>query len=767
MLILLALHVGNGQSYKNTYSNGIYINSQSENSSTFIYIATPNLNNSVTLTLPINDGDNDQVLTTDGDGNLEWSNKESATLSANKFFDAYDAVGGVSINSLTTVSFATERQNPDPDIFELAGGEVTINLSDKFMFIYRVSVDNVNGSNRSDFISYIERDSGSGWSEVPGTRGHGYNRQASEGMSTVTVACVLDVENGDKYRVRAFRDSGSDDLETIADGSSITIFSIRNSGSGPEGAPGPEGPKGDPGTASDFISVYNSNNGGVTIEDSPETIPYNAIGNESGSIFNLENNQIEIVATDDFMIQYTVTLEQVNGNGRTTWQTWLEADTGSGFGEISGTRGSGYSRENAEGENTSMGQAVVSVFGSATFRVQAEDTGSNRDHSPVPNGCSMIIYTLRGGEQGPPGPVGSGTFVSGEGNTGEIAYWTGGSNSETITGNSNLFFDSGNVRLGVGTGSPSFTLDVADRINVGGNGTSGTFSFYAERGATDYSVNFSTSNTMNENTNYTWPGEQGDVNTVLKNDGSGNLFWDVDNSGSPSGSGVSGNGTGGQVAIWSGTGVSETITGDPGYIYDSATDRLGIGVASPSYNLDVSGDVNIGSDGSSGTLSIYSENGATDYQITITSSSTMTESTAYVLPGEQGANGTVLKNDGSGNLFWEAESSGNTIILGVDDDTQGAGTIDNYDIDVENSFIRIDATGNITLNGFESDNASNGQLFYVVNIGTGNITIVEDNAPDPDDGFITGGGSIVLSTNGNVTVIYDSSSGRWRVFGTK
>lgn len=510
------------QAYKDTYSNGIYINSQADNSNTFIYISTPNLNNSVTLILPDNDGDNDQVLTTDGDGNLIWSDKESSTLSANKYFDAYDATGGANINSITTITFDTERENPNAGVFDMSGGIITVNLTDKFMFIYRVSINNVNGADRSDFISYMERNSGSGWLEEPGTRGHGYNRLAGEGMSTVTVATILDVSTGDQFRIRAFRDSGSDDLETIADGSSISIFSIRNSGSGPQGPAGQEGPKGDPGTASDFINIYNSNNGSTDITSTAQTIPYNTISNESGSIFELSNNELAINATDDFMIQYTVSMEHIGGTGngdRTIWQTWLERDNGSGFFEVDGTRGSGYARMSGEGENTSMSQAIVSVTNSATFRVRAQDVGTNRPHRPITNGCSMVAYTLRGGEQGP---------------------------------------------AGIGGGS------------------------------------------------------------------------------------------------------------------------------------------------------------------------------------------STLSN----------------LVVGVNTDTQSSGTLDNYNIESESAFVRIDATGDITLNGIESDNVEGGQLYYLVNVGTGDLTIVEDSAPDPDDGILTGSGNITLLQNGTVTIIYDGTSGRWRVFST-
>jgi hypothetical protein len=330
---------------------------------------------------------------------------------------------------------------------------------------------------------------------------------------------IVDIASGDQLRIRAVRGSGTDNLVTIADGSSISLFAIKNSGSGPAGPPGPEGPESPAGSSSDFINLFNSGTGGVTINSTAGTIPYNSISNSSGSIFNLgSDNHLEINASDDFLIQYTVSLEQTGSNNRTQWQTWLERDNGAGFIEIDGTRGTGYSREILNGENTSFGQTIVTVSGSATFRVRAEDTSTNRDHEPINNGCSMVVYTLRGGEQGPAGPEepagGSGTFVSGNGNIGEIAFWKETTASETITGNSNLKFNETNNWLGVGVSSPSYNLDVASDVNIGNDGSSGTLSLFSENGGTDHLITFSSSISMSEDTHYILPSSQGDQNLL-------------------------------------------------------------------------------------------------------------------------------------------------------------------------------------------------------------------------------------------------------------
>src|SRR5690606_1281568 len=61
-----------------------------------------------------------------------------------------------------------------------------------------------------------------------------------------------------------------------------------------------------------------------------------------------------------------------------------------------------------------------------------------------------------------------GSGVGGSGAAGQVSYWTG---ANTQGGNNNLFWDTTNNRLGVGTAAPSYRLEVADSIsgsNFGG-----------------------------------------------------------------------------------------------------------------------------------------------------------------------------------------------------------------------------------------------------------------------------------------------------------
>ena len=61
-------------------------------------------------------------------------------------------------------------------------------------------------------------------------------------------------------------------------------------------------------------------------------------------------------------------------------------------------------------------------------------------------------------------------YVSGSGTSGQVAYFNG---TSSITGESNLFWDATNDRLGIGTNSPNQRLEVNGRIRVSSDGTNG------------------------------------------------------------------------------------------------------------------------------------------------------------------------------------------------------------------------------------------------------------------------------------------------------
>jgi hypothetical protein len=91
--------------------------------------------------------------------------------------------------------------------------------------------------------------------------------------------------------------------------------------------------------------------------------------------------------------------------------------------------------------------------------------------------------------------------------------------------------------------------------------------------------------------------------------------------------------------------------------------NIGISNNTPGYALDVKGAIRTGQTGANGVdgkLLIASEQGVTDYQITLNPPASMTSNTDYFFPPDVGSTGQVLTTDGTGNLSWTSKDASTT-----------------------------------------------------------------------------------------------------------
>ena len=168
---------------------------------------------------------------------------------------------------------------------------------------------------------------------------------------------------------------------------------------------------------------------------------------------------------------------------------------------------------------------------------------------------------------------------------------------------------------------------------------------------------------------------------------------------------------------------SNSFASDADLVWINTLNRLGIGTSSPSYTVDVYGELKI----ENGELILYSEQGGTDYQLIFTAPANLASSLTYSWPNQDGNTDDVMVTDGSGVLSWSDDGilinfcagegeSNETGSPGNSADGQfsfvGGGT--NNSADGDNSFI-----------GSGEDN-NNGGDFSV--IGAGNSNTITDRS---------------------------------------
>lgn len=152
-------------------------------------------------------------------------------------FDVYNNGAIQTFTNTITLALDTVRENSGD--FTLTSSTITSVTAGTYLLIYRVSTDIASGSARSCSRALLELDTGSGFSEVIGSRGYMYNRDSSNADNTCTVSLILNLNVGDALRIRVNRESGSDTINVIQQGSGVTIVSVGTNGPvGPAGADG-------------------------------------------------------------------------------------------------------------------------------------------------------------------------------------------------------------------------------------------------------------------------------------------------------------------------------------------------------------------------------------------------------------------------------------------------------------------------------------------------------------------------------------------------
>jgi hypothetical protein len=284
------------------------------------------------------------------------------------------------------------------------------------------------------------------------------------------------------------------------------------------------------------------------------------------------------------------------------------------------------------------------------------------------------------------------------------------------------WFNSG--RLGVGTATPAYELDVSgtgrftsNLIATGGFTLNGTTSGYSDFVQPAIGANIS----------YTLPAAQGAANTVLTNDGSGVLSWAA--TGNPFDQSL--NTT---DAVEFASVKSSIIFVDELRPFDaSSTDVRMITTGSGTYQTGKA-DIVVEESVSypNGIASVVVNSNIWDFL-----PDGRTAFPGYTFPAADGAVNEVLTTDGSGNVFWALPGGGGStfgnISIGVVTDNTIASTDTNGDITIQpngsgivNLFADIVKIGDANTNAAITTNGT-GNLSLNTNFNTnsGNITITQ------------------------------------------
>ena len=183
---------------------------------------------------------------------------------------------------------------------------------------------------------------------------------------------------------------------------------------GPSGATGAQGPKGDPGTASDRIYVYDSI-GNTSFSSTPATINLDYVAiNSSPSVFSLlPNSIIQVNTQDQYLFSYEASVSAYGGY-YSTFRTYLEKSIDGGFSFIEVPNSQAFDSILDSTTRSSVSSSiVVNVSAGDMFRLRGQKTYGLNTFYTIPNASNLVIYTLRGGEQGPTGATGPAFALNG------------------------------------------------------------------------------------------------------------------------------------------------------------------------------------------------------------------------------------------------------------------------------------------------------------------------------------------------------------------
>ncbi len=603
-----------------------------------------------TLTLPADDGDANQVLTTDGSGALSWSAPGSGDIDGlsdarkdvvnNNLFLGHDG-GSVGANDdyNTAVGIgALDALDNTTGLYNTALGynalTATTSGDDNVAIGYNALSANTTGSVNVAIGSNALLSNTTGHSNI--AIGQDALHNNTSGMHNTASG----------YQVLYHNTTG---LSNTASGYRALHFSTT----------------GDNNTATGYQSLYLNTSGHSNVVSGYQALYSNTTGTNNTAIGRQAGYE-HTTGSGNTFLGYNTGRGITTGSGNTIIGAGVTGLSASLSNNIIIADGAGNRRINVDasgnvGIGTSAPNAMLHISGDVL--IDDGTTTTNRlifdtdagDPVAMPN--KIVLHSVYGF-----GVSDSDLDIQTDQN---IRFYeeVSGTPTERMT-----IRTGGNV--GIGDATPDFLLDVAGTfgtdgsIQTGTDGTDGQLTIYSEQGPTDYSVVFQPHAAMTAATTYTLPADDGDANQVLTTDGSGALNWTT-----PAG--------GGDI-----TAVGDALNGEA-----------------------------FTEDGAGNTL--YFEGTTADiYELALTAAD-LTSDITLTLPADDGDAGEALITDGSGILSWTnvnniSDADSDTKIQveeGTDDDHI------RFDV-AGNQAMAIDNTGQVGIGAFTTDSFTPGALLH-------------------------------------------------------
>ena len=176
----------------------------------------------------------DCILAVDGDGDVGC-----ATTADMNILSVYDSTGGMVVDNTDKV-LAFDSEVIEDSNYAHTSGVITINTTGRYYIHVWASVEAVSGDGgtRGKPEITVQRDTGGGYSDIPGMLSRGYSREASSAESLHT-SQIISLNSGDTIRV-IITDIITDepDQETVANGSGAVFMYLDNLGGGSGGGGG-------------------------------------------------------------------------------------------------------------------------------------------------------------------------------------------------------------------------------------------------------------------------------------------------------------------------------------------------------------------------------------------------------------------------------------------------------------------------------------------------------------------------------------------------